>query len=484
MNSPHDKGLYRFFGNLYLRDPEAALDASSLKRLGHLEPFLRDLEARQQSRRGTIEWHYNKPFAHAVKAEIEGWRKRGVQRRPEFAISPGGEHAGRSVRKSVYASQAYDQGIFDFDRMSENSVLQSMSVDDGDDLTCVDESSKESAELGIRSSISIHPDIGNDAPGPQGLKYLISSLVKDDFDVHNATQLCNALFSGEFDRLELTSWQDIPQQLRIWLENEDGLKVRGWPATSGQDLIRVYQLLCRKATSIKCHEESGITGVFLRVAIRYFKQVQRIDPKSRIPNWTVPGKQSIARKCGSCGSDLLDDAFPRFKKLDPTRYVARYLKGGCGAKSCQPSGSSVWAVPYDSQIPWSPPDENLLRRPPQKAKWSDILLCDSDRITGLPRNVICICRRCSDEESITIDHNPRWTIETWARYVPRKPRCRICKSKFVTWEPVDGTISWLDTAALSTLWAQVIREGWPIEAVTQRPDDYFPRRSLKIVSRT
>jgi hypothetical protein len=58
--------------------------------------------------------------------------------------------------------------------------------------------------------------------------------------------------------------------------------------------------------------------VLIDVAVRYYKQVNPTQQISKISETTIPGKHPVPRKCSACGSRVLDDAMPRFKKLEPS----------------------------------------------------------------------------------------------------------------------------------------------------------------------
>ncbi|TPX17407.1 uncharacterized protein E0L32_003050 [Thyridium curvatum] len=294
------------------------------------------------------------------------------------------------------------------------------------------------------TTLQILPEVKKAVQGPQGLQYLISSLVTPDFGVDDARQLC--------------------------------LRIHGKLISSTEDLKHVHRLLCRKTSGLRSNEEVGIIRIIIDIALRYYKQVHVPTSSSKIAGLTMQGKNPMHRKCNICGTQLLDDPFPRFKKTDPTRYVARYLKGGCGMATCKAQGDNAWAVPSDDSIPWCLADANALKRVPRRAAWSDFLLRKGDLSTDLAYSIQCICRGCNSAESIVMDSSARWTIETLPRYIPRKPRCTVCK-KSTTWKPVDASIEWLDAAALSKKWTQICKEQWSIDEVLKTPDRFFSCRA-------
>jgi hypothetical protein len=332
----------------------------------------------------------------------------------------------------------------------------------------------------------IDPAILKSVKGAQGLKCLASALISDDFGIDDVLNMLAVTASHELDvsgernwEFGGNSWESIPCRLRTWLERQEGLRIDGRPVSSIEDVKGRYRLLCRKSSGLKSLENIGTIEIIIQVALRYYKQIHRVNPAetSRVTSLTLPGQNPMPRKCNHCKSRVLDDPFPRFKKLEPSRYVARFLKGGCGGEGCDPPGDCVWAVPVDDDICWTTPDVNNLSRPPQKAAWSEILLYTKGRLASLGESdraalekpVDCICRQCRSLESVTTDTTPRWTIETSPKYVPRKPRCSVCKSKGVTWKPCDSSIKFHDSAALSKLWTKFYQEKMVCGGTSPKP---------------
>lgn len=339
-----------------------------------------------------------------------------------------------------------------------------------------------------KSAITILPEVEENCKGPQGLKCLVSSLVdmkrshidsEQPFDVYGAVQdtvgLLSTSDSDEFSIFGVPSWEDIPAELRNWLENQPGLRIDQRPMSSATDLLHAHQLLCRKTLGFESFENVSIMAVVVDVAVRYYKQVNPMQQMSKITADTITGKHPIPRKCSACGSRVLDDAFPRFKKLEPSRYIVRFLKGGCGLKGCNPkgTGTSVVGEPvYD--IEYSRADGNVLKRPPQAGGWADILIYSKKEaeLLQLPSTVECVCRSC--KEHTNLDEKARWTIESRPRYVPSRPRCPICNKKDPNRRPVDESIAYLDVAALTKAWTKIKKHDYPIDEVRRNPDRFFP----------
>ncbi|KAK2592916.1 hypothetical protein QQS21_009384 [Conoideocrella luteorostrata] len=78
-------GAYRFFGDLFLDDPSSNLFL--VQRLKRLQPFIRDLELRQNS---FDAWNCQDAFHNAARAEVACWRAYGQERDIRFLIPPHG----------------------------------------------------------------------------------------------------------------------------------------------------------------------------------------------------------------------------------------------------------------------------------------------------------------------------------------------------------------------------------------------------------
>lgn len=329
----------------------------------------------------------------------------------------------------------------------------------------------------------MNPQIEKNFAAPNWLKLLASCLLGEnerelegDIVTTDSMQICQALVGGEFDLSEFARWEDLPRELRIWIQNQDGLKVDGRPVDSLSGLLEVHGLILKKPMIAEADLNVHVTKIFVEIVARYYHLATYAARESSVENLIVRGKQSIPLKCSCCGARLLDDACPRFKKLDAQRYVVRNLKRGCGSQHCQRQQKPGFAIPRDSSIPWTPAKVDALERHPLKADWTDVLLLKDPITEGLPKVVQIMCRACKDQSSIEQDDNPRWTIETPPRYVIRKPRCKACCRNDVTWSTVDAEIPWLDQASISKMWGKKKKENWDADDMVKNPSAYFPKK--------
>lgn len=346
------------------------------------------------------------------------------------------------------------------------------------DSACSNASATDDVQAGLSPSFYMNAEVDAEFIGPRWLKVLASSLVAGDCPnttPADAMQLCYALADGEFDFSGTFEWEDIPRRLRSWLQEQDGLKVEGVPIASVGDLLRVHGMILKKPAISQEALGVSIMTIFLQVVTRYYHLTACAARDSSIEHLTVRGTKPMPLKCSRCHSRLLDDPFPRHKKIEKERYVAHHLKRGCGSESCQMNKGPGLAVPWDSRVPWAAPKALVLQRPPMKADWTDVLLRQGPSVADLPRVVDIICRACKNPSSVQLDEEPRWTIETPSRYVTRKPRCKLCCRNDVTWCPVDTSIAWLDPASISKMWKKKEEKNWELDDMIENPSEYFPR---------
>lgn len=325
----------------------------------------------------------------------------------------------------------------------------------------------------LSSSLYIDPDIAVELSGPPWLHIFASSLLAlPSSNVHDVAQLCNLLLDGEFDNISCHQWAMFPRVFKAWLAHQDGLKVDGIPITSMEGLVTTHGLVRRRP--VVDFATSGLTTskMFLDIIAKYYQNLIR-GFKTTVEDLVIRGTMPMQRKCSICNSRLLDDSFPRYKKSDPTRYVAHNIKSGCGAPSCE--GRQGRAVPLDDSIPWQAGRRHILERAPLRADWTDVLLRKDWDDRRQQTSIQIICKSCNNDDSIYEDIEPRWTIESTPRYVVRKPRCKVCNKNGITWRPVDDTIPWLDQAAISKMWKKQKDKNWDLEDVIRDPAKYFPK---------
>ncbi|KEY73802.1 hypothetical protein S7711_10669 [Stachybotrys chartarum IBT 7711] len=324
----------------------------------------------------------------------------------------------------------------------------------------------------------MHPDVVAEFIGPRWLCVLASSLAAGEHGINtvdDAMNLCYALADEEFDLPGTARWEDLPRALRSWLQGQDGLKVQGEPAKSMSDLLEIHGLVLKKPVVVETDLQVSTTKIFMQIVTRYYRLIAWAARGSSINSLTVYGTEPMPRKCSRCRSRLLDDPFPRFKKMDEERYVAHVLKRGCDSDACQANQGLGFAIPWDDEVVWAQSKAKILRRPKMKADWVDVMLRQGLSLAGLPDALHIICRACKDPASVQKDEEPRWTIETTPRYVTRKPRCKVCSRKDTAWCPVNPDIAWLDPAAISKVWQKKEKHNWDIDDMVRNPELYFPK---------
>ena len=327
-------------------------------------------------------------------------------------------------------------------------------------------------------SLYLHPLIDTVFVGPEWSKLLASSLVSSSCGTTGtaeAMRLCHSLISGEFDLSETSRWEDLPSDLRVWLQTQDGLKLDGNPIASVTNLLEAHGMLLKKPAIAEETLKSSIAQIFIEVVSEYYRLVGFAAQESTLDHLMIRGTKPMPLKCSRCKSRLLDDAFPRFKKNDKERYVVHRMKRGCGSVTCQNSQGHGFAVPWNDRVPWAAPKTIVLERPPRKADWTDVFLRQDSTTLGSPSIIQIICRACNDKSSIQEDKEPRWTIETPPRYVIRKPLCKVCCRTGTTWRTVDPGITWVDVARMSVLWKKKEKKNWDVDDMIKHPNKYFPK---------
>lgn len=314
-----------------------------------------------------------------------------------------------------------------------------------------------------------------------GIKHFATGLIRDDFTADDAIALVSDALNDEFNTFNGQTFEDIPKPFRRWVQEQDGLKISGQPIQSLDQLSTTYQLLSRKPAGLAVTQmKMNSTKLIFDIAKRYFKQVLRFNwTLSKIAAVTVQGQTPLARKCGSYGQPLLDDPYPRFKKAEPTRYVARYLKHGCGRESCCPRATTVYALPLDPSRTWSPQDKNLLSRRPQVADWKRHFIRQPHIAEKLAREVTCVCRPCTKrglECMKRVDKNPEWTVESHPRYVTKGYRCQVCGAS-TKWIPFDEAVGYIDRALLTKSWKTFVNQNGSLKDLRDHPDWFFPKRA-------
>lgn len=111
------------------------------------------------------------------------------------------------------------------------------------------------------------------------------------------------------------SWEDCPVEIRGWLGKQKGLRINQRPISTVDDLLHAYQLLCRKTLGFESFKDVGIMRVLIYVAVHYYKQTNPVQQMTKIAEHTILGKHPVARKCNARNARVLQDKFPRYKKL-------------------------------------------------------------------------------------------------------------------------------------------------------------------------
>jgi hypothetical protein len=341
------------------------------------------------------------------------------------------------------------------------------------------EAKEKKPQDGSIQSLYVNPSIADEYIAPKWAKLLASALTVGEHDdtmsIADAIGLCSVLLAGDFGVSGPPEWEDLPRPLRSWLQIQDGLNIGGSPVQSLDDLPKVHGIIFKRPAIRQEHCQVNILTIFIDIVERYFALITITARDTSIGHLITRGTEPMHLKRSACKSRLLDDPFPRFKRSDTERYIAYYLKRGCGQLTCEESRQFSYAIPWDDQVKWSPSKSSLLVRSPMKAEWTDILLRKPPSTDGLPISMSIIRRSCMDEASVQQDGEPRWTIETPPRYVIRKPYCQVCRKNSVTWCPTESSIRWIDATALTKMWKKRTDKNWTIDDIWHDPSSYFPK---------
>lgn len=230
---------------------------------------------------------------------------------------------------------------------------------------------------------------------------------------------------------------------------------------SRRELERAFQFLryLDKTLESRPIETSTIGELAFFVGWAYVKNVAR-KRFLAIEELTIPGApgEVIQRKCSSCGSEVIDDAFPRFAKKKRTAYVVRTReREGCGQPGCK--GKSL-LIPTDEWQTHIRGSRKLLENPPKvkgRADFSTFLCRSEKELDGLPKTVQTICEACGCPK---LYGYARWTIEKEPRFVIPRLNCKACdKDRY--FRPVE-TCETIFSSQMSKFWTNVMGDGFDL----------------------
>jgi hypothetical protein len=282
---------------------------------------------------------------------------------------------------------------------------------------------------------------------------------------NESAELSALACDGEFNvfNINTDTLESVPYIVQKFIKDQPGLRIDRRPVTSFKDLAKVYALLNRKPDRSKISKLSA-PELATEIIGSFYVHVwaNREGRSDEFRSWTVEGQgdhRIVSRKCKTCGARLLDDAYARYKKLDPSKYVARQIKGGCGSPRCKEK--QTLAIPVDKTLEYRAGDSRQLNRRPNKTPgWSQHFVRTEDdcRKHKIPTNIETTCSKCREEGDKEgprfTDHHALWTINKTTVYLVRKPnRCK--KHKSAAFVPVDVSTLYTHTASLTKLWKKI-----------------------------
>ncbi|KAJ5084249.1 hypothetical protein NUU61_008828 [Penicillium alfredii] len=270
------------------------------------------------------------------------------------------------------------------------------------------------------------------------------------------------------DWTELYDWDELPEVLTEFIDEQDGLRIDRRPISSRKELETAYALL-------QCKGSLGalsIVGLAFSVLIAYAWKITR-PRKTSVDSLLVlgtPPRNVVSRKCSGCGGRVLDDAFAYYAKVDPDVYILWRLQNTCGLPSCTQQGVDL--VPFDGWTKHSRPNRDELIEICNiwhEAAWAKYFLRTPAECGDLPRRVEIQCLQCGKKETKA---RPRWTPHTPPRLLKPIQKCSTCSIKRV-WKPVDTKVLTIGTSSLSRLWASFKKDGCDLAEYPRMPDVYF-----------
>jgi hypothetical protein len=240
------------------------------------------------------------------------------------------------------------------------------------------------------------------------------------------------------------TWENLPEELKSWLQTQDGLKINKEQISSRSMLETVFNLLEYRRESTNKEERYFLTDISIlelgiKVAVGYIKQITS-KRNAFIRNNTIPGSstQVIQRRCSACRLYALDDAFPLFCQSMPGRYVIRInFKGaGCGRQGCKGNPSIIPIDPRQKYVaPIKKGFEKAFRAEEDQKKVS-LLLRSGPDLHDCPSMVVVKCSGCG----CTRQHCGRWTIHDPPRFIQPRLTCSECGKSDTYFRAVDPKI--------------------------------------------
>lgn len=255
------------------------------------------------------------------------------------------------------------------------------------------------------------------------------------------------------DWIEVDEIDQIPRNLLLWIQSQDGLKIDRNPISSTDDLLLAYQLLSPLKQESR---QLSLIEMSIKVATWYLSKAKkhRWNSVQSLIFPAVSPYNIMRRKCFRCGERVLDDPLACFAVADATKYVTWYRSGGCGRPECQVLGNAE-LVPASAFQEYRMARQETLQCL-RSADWKDYLLISPLETLGyLPQTVETCCSKC---QARWLDMRPRWTTEKSSRYVKRVRKCTKC-SEQSSFAPKDPTITSMAQSYCSKRWGQLKKAG-------------------------
>jgi hypothetical protein len=83
-----------------------------------------------------------------------------------------------------------------------------------------------------KKAVQLCHHVGKPKIGQKGLGFLAASMLSDGADLELHLLICGLSSAIVLDRPDIQEFDDMPSQLRRWIQSQDGLRIDGNPISS------------------------------------------------------------------------------------------------------------------------------------------------------------------------------------------------------------------------------------------------------------
>lgn len=295
-----------------------------------------------------------------------------------------------------------------------------------------------------------------------------------------------ATIETDRDDDECRDFEDLPDDLQNWIRSQDGLKIRGEPVTTREQLEHVFGLLDTNNTyyeGFSIHDLAVLVGVLLLEKILTNRQTNRSSLKN---TEAIPGKpgEVIYRACSMCKKPFLDDAFPLFLTAVPDFYFIEVIHStvpggaGCGQQGCNGWPALMPADPKQRHTRLEMRSIKRVMLAGLNPTWKDALCRTGKDLQSCASSLKIRCcgpgvngaSRCEYQREYVTNS---WTIQEPPRVVMPKLMCKIENTEH-SFAPVDNNIRYITLANLLKIHKAFLNEGCELSEYPKIAEFIFP----------